>query len=37
VLDSPRTDATGGRGAAPVFSAVTLAALNQLGVAPDAG
>lgn len=37
VLDSPRTDATGGRGAAPVFSAVALAALHQLGVAPDAG
>ncbi|MBI5157432.1 MAG: penicillin-binding protein 2 [Acidimicrobiia bacterium] len=37
VLDSPVRDATGGRGAAPVFSAVTLAALNQLGVVPDAG
>lgn len=36
VLDSPLRDATGGRGAAPVFSAVTLAALNQLGVVPDA-
>jgi cell division protein FtsI/penicillin-binding protein 2 len=36
VLDSPQRDATGGRGAAPVFAAVTLAALNQLGVAPDA-
>lgn len=36
VLDSPVRDATGGRGAAPVFSAVTLAALNQLGVVPDA-
>lgn len=35
VLDSPRHDATGGRGAAPVFAAVTLAALNQLGVVPD--
>jgi cell division protein FtsI/penicillin-binding protein 2 len=35
VLDSPQQDATGGRGAAPVFAAVTLAALNQLGVAPD--
>ncbi len=37
VLDSPVRDATGGRGAAPVFAAVTLAALNQLGVVPDAG
>ncbi|HEX5631352.1 MAG TPA: penicillin-binding protein 2, partial [Acidimicrobiia bacterium] len=35
VLDSPQHDATGGSGAAPVFSAVTLAALNQLGVMPD--
>lgn len=37
VLDSPQEDATGGRGAAPVFAEVMLAALNQLGVAPDAG
>jgi cell division protein FtsI (penicillin-binding protein 3) len=37
VLDSPVRDATGGRGAAPVFAAVTLAALNQLAVVPDAG
>jgi cell division protein FtsI (penicillin-binding protein 3) len=37
VLDSPQEAATGGQGAAPVFAAVTLAALNQLGVAPDAG
>ncbi len=37
VLDSPQRDATGGSGAAPVFAAITLAALNQLGVAPDAG
>lgn len=35
VLDSPTEDATGGRAAAPVFSEVTLAALNQLGVPPD--
>ncbi len=35
VLDSPQHNATGGSGAAPVFSAVTLAALNQLGVTPD--
>ncbi|WKZ83003.1 MAG: penicillin-binding protein 2 [Acidimicrobiia bacterium] len=34
VLDSPQTDASGGKGAAPVFAAVTLAALNQLGVPP---
>lgn len=37
VLDSPQRDASGGRGAAPVFAEVILAALNQLGVAPDAG
>jgi len=37
VLDSPVEHASGGSGAAPVFSAVMLAALNQLGVAPDAG
>lgn len=36
VLDAPQEDATGGRGAAPVFSAVALAALHQLGVPPDA-
>lgn len=35
VLDSPIDYASGGRGAAPVFSAVTLAALNQLGVSPN--
>jgi cell division protein FtsI (penicillin-binding protein 3) len=35
VLDSPQQNATGGSGAAPVFAAVTLAALNQLGVTPD--
>jgi cell division protein FtsI (penicillin-binding protein 3) len=36
VLDAPQADASGGRGAAPVFAAVTLAALRQLGVPPDA-
>ena len=36
VLDAPQEDATGGKGAAPVFSAVALAALHQLGVPPDA-
>jgi cell division protein FtsI/penicillin-binding protein 2 len=36
VLDAPQEDASGGRGAAPVFSAVALAALHELGVAPDA-
>ncbi|MBN2114293.1 MAG: penicillin-binding protein 2 [Acidimicrobiia bacterium] len=36
VLDGPREDASGGKGAAPVFSAVALAALHQLGVPPDA-
>ena len=36
VLDSPVEYASGGQGAAPVFSAVMLAALNQLGVPPDA-
>jgi len=36
VLDSPREDASGGKGAAPVFAAVALAALHQLGVPPDA-
>jgi cell division protein FtsI (penicillin-binding protein 3) len=36
VLDSPQEDASGGTGAAPVFSAVALAALHQLGVPPDA-
>lgn len=35
MLDSPRHDASGGRGAAPVFSEVMLAALHQLGVPPD--
>jgi cell division protein FtsI/penicillin-binding protein 2 len=35
VLDAPQQDASGGKGAAPVFSAVTLAALHQLGVPPD--
>jgi cell division protein FtsI (penicillin-binding protein 3) len=36
VLDTPTTDASGGSGAAPVFSEVMLAALHQMGVAPDA-
>jgi cell division protein FtsI (penicillin-binding protein 3) len=36
VLDSPRRDASGGKGAAPAFADVTLAALHQLGVPPDA-
>jgi cell division protein FtsI (penicillin-binding protein 3) len=36
VLDAPREDASGGKGAAPVFAAVALAALHQLGVPPDA-
>jgi cell division protein FtsI (penicillin-binding protein 3) len=36
VLDSPVTDASGGKGAAPVFAEVVLAALHQLGVPPDA-
>jgi len=36
VLDAPRVNASGGSGAAPVFSVVTLAALHQLGVPPDA-
>jgi cell division protein FtsI (penicillin-binding protein 3) len=36
VLDGPVQDASGGRGAAPIFSEVMLAALNQLGVPPDA-
>jgi cell division protein FtsI/penicillin-binding protein 2 len=36
VLDAPQEDASGGRGAAPVFSAVALAALHQLGVPPYA-
>jgi cell division protein FtsI/penicillin-binding protein 2 len=35
VLDGPQEDASGGSGAAPVFAAVTLAALHQLGVPPD--
>jgi cell division protein FtsI (penicillin-binding protein 3) len=36
VLDSPASDSSGGKGAAPVFAEVTLAALHQLGVPPDA-
>ena len=36
VLDAPREDASGGRGAAPVFAEVGLASLHQLGVPPDA-
>jgi len=36
VLDAPQEDASGGSGAAPVFAAVTQAALYQLGVSPDA-
>ncbi len=36
VLDAPQGDASGGRGAAPAFAVVTLAALHQLGVPPDA-
>ena len=36
VLDAPQEDASGGKGAAPIFSAVALAALHQLGVPPDA-
>jgi cell division protein FtsI (penicillin-binding protein 3) len=35
VLDAPQQDASGGKGAAPVFSAVALASLHQLGVPPD--
>jgi cell division protein FtsI (penicillin-binding protein 3) len=35
VLDSPKEDASGGKGAAPVFAEVVLAALHQLGVPPD--
>ncbi|MBU1866505.1 MAG: penicillin-binding protein 2, partial [Actinobacteria bacterium] len=35
VLDSPRQDDSGGKGAAPVFAEVALAALHQLGVPPD--
>lgn len=35
VLDSPQDFASGGRGAAPVFSEVMLAALHQVGVAPS--
>ncbi len=34
ILDSPVEDASGGRGAAPVFSEVMLAALHQMGVPP---
>ncbi len=36
VLDAPQENASGGSGAAPVFAAVTLAALHQLGEPPDA-
>jgi len=36
VLDSPIEDASGGSGAAPIFSEVMLAALHQMGVSPDA-
>ena len=36
VLDGPVDDASGGKGAAPIFAEVMLAALNQLGVPPDA-
>ncbi|HSG79488.1 MAG TPA: penicillin-binding protein 2 [Acidimicrobiia bacterium] len=35
VLDTPQEDASGGKGAAPVFAEVMRAALNQLGVPPD--
>jgi len=35
VLDSPQEHASGGSGAAPVFAEVMLAALHQIGVAPD--
>lgn len=35
VLDAPQEDASGGSGAAPIFAAVTLAALHQLGVPPS--
>lgn len=35
VLDRPKEDASGGKGAAPVFAEVTLSALHQLGVPPD--
>jgi len=34
VLDSPQDDASGGKGAAPVFAEVMLAALHQVGVPP---
>jgi cell division protein FtsI (penicillin-binding protein 3) len=36
VLDRPQEDASGGKGAAPVFAEVMMATLNQLGIAPDA-
>ena len=36
VLDAPVEDASGGKGAAPVFAEVMLATLHQMGVAPDA-
>jgi len=35
VLDSPQDDASGGKGAAPVFAEVMLAALHQVGVPPN--
>jgi len=35
VLDSPREDSSGGKGAAPVFAEVARAALHQLGVPPE--
>ncbi len=34
VLDSPQNDASGGKGAAPVFAEVMLGALHQVGVPP---
>ena len=34
VLDAPHENASGGRGAAPVFAQIALAALHQLGVPP---
>jgi len=34
VLDSPQEYASGGRGAAPAFAEITLAALHQVGVTP---
>jgi cell division protein FtsI (penicillin-binding protein 3) len=35
VLDSPVNDASGGKGAAPVFAEVMLAALHQVGAVPS--